>query len=425
VILDDKIYSSPNRFFAHWTMSAYFKSVPFLLQHFISPIDIVYVSCAIAKTGIQLLLLFLLASYISGTSNILKREFIVSAALVTPLFQTFGYAGVMGIILQSITYTFFYSLPCALLLLFFLPFFKALYHGNSFRPGLLQHIALFLLAVILSFNGPIVTGIVLIACTLTLLHQWWKHFNASTQLPLFQRAWYAVKKIPAPFLIHGILFTMLCCYSFWIGRSNAENFGSSISLADRYCRIPLGLFEMITNKLGLPLLILMISVNAVIIHKQFRKSGGERILKLLKGFTLFSVLYILLLPLGGYRAYRPEIVRFDTMMPVIIGLILFYGCSSFFILKNLSLKYRRFFVVSIIFFSIIYINADSPNFDNNNCERRALEQLSVSKSRTVLLDSDCTVMEWRKITDAKQSELNSRLLQLFGITKEQTLYYQK
>ena len=61
VLFNDSVYPATNRFFAHWFMSGYFKTVPVLLQHITNPIDSIYLSCAIAKTGIQFLIIFLLA----------------------------------------------------------------------------------------------------------------------------------------------------------------------------------------------------------------------------------------------------------------------------------------------------------------------------------------------------------------------------
>ena len=119
VITKDSIYAAPNRFFAHWSMSAYFKNVPLLLQNFVSPVNSIYASSALAKTGIQVFMIFILSVYISEKKSLFSKEFLVAAVLITPLFQTFGYNGLMGIIDKSITYTFFYALPLALLLVFF------------------------------------------------------------------------------------------------------------------------------------------------------------------------------------------------------------------------------------------------------------------------------------------------------------------
>lgn len=75
VLLDGKEYAAPNRFFCHWSMSKYFKSMPILLQNVVDPINSVYLSCAIIKTGVQFFLIWIIASVASGVKNIFKRDF--------------------------------------------------------------------------------------------------------------------------------------------------------------------------------------------------------------------------------------------------------------------------------------------------------------------------------------------------------------
>ena len=89
VILHDSVYSAPNRFFAHWSMSCYFKHVPFLFQSFFSPIKSVYLSCALAKTLIHFFILFLLVMYITNARKFWDIDFLLTAVLISPLFQTY------------------------------------------------------------------------------------------------------------------------------------------------------------------------------------------------------------------------------------------------------------------------------------------------------------------------------------------------
>ena len=120
IIARDTSWPNPNRFFGHWFLSVYMRHVPLILQAFASPINSVYLACAIIKTLIQVAFIYLLAGYISGKWNAYNRQFILAAILITPLLQASGYNSYMGIIDQSITYTFFYALPLCLLLLFYL-----------------------------------------------------------------------------------------------------------------------------------------------------------------------------------------------------------------------------------------------------------------------------------------------------------------
>ena len=119
-LLKNEVSPDLNRFIVPLSMSFYFKNVPLFLQNFVSPVDSIYLSCAIFKIFVQFLLICLLAFAISGFRKVFSKEFMVAALLITPLFQTCGFNRSMGIIDQSITYVFFYALPLGLLLFYLL-----------------------------------------------------------------------------------------------------------------------------------------------------------------------------------------------------------------------------------------------------------------------------------------------------------------
>ncbi|HWZ21684.1 MAG TPA: hypothetical protein VNW06_03470, partial [Cytophagaceae bacterium] len=66
VLTENSIHAAPNRFFAHWFMSVYFKTAPFFFQLFSDPLDSIYLACGFAKIVIQVGLILILAMYISG-----------------------------------------------------------------------------------------------------------------------------------------------------------------------------------------------------------------------------------------------------------------------------------------------------------------------------------------------------------------------
>jgi len=132
VITENACYPNPNRFFAQWAYAKYFQHAPFVLQQFVSPIESIYYCSAIVKILIQILLLITAGFYITGNRKFLCLEFLLAIVLIIPFFQTNGYRSYMGIIDPSITYTFSYALPCALLLLFYLPFFNNSFYQKNF-----------------------------------------------------------------------------------------------------------------------------------------------------------------------------------------------------------------------------------------------------------------------------------------------------
>ena len=425
VLMKNEKYPTPNRFFAHWTASTYFMNMPLFLQKFTNPVSSVYLSTAIAKIIIQILIIYMLAVYISNTRSIFKLDFLIPAILITPLFQAWGYNRYMGIIDQSVIYTFFYALPMGLLLLLFLPFFRAIYYDKSPQINIFKGILIALFMVVLSLNGPLVPGVVLTLCPLVLLNVWLKKYKQTDITPSLKRILVSLKKIPNFLLFYFTGFMLLCLYSLYLGMNDGLNPGDSFSLIDRYLSLPQGLYNVISKKLGFPLLFLMIIINVIVIRRHYQSEEAGKILNLLKWICIFAILYTLLLPLGGYRTYRPNIVRYDTIMPVTLGLFFVFGYTTHYLIKNISNKYRAIYIMGVIIFSLIFTNADRVDLRNYECERLALEMLARSGDKTVILDSDCPVMEWNIFHDPGQSELNAGLFYHWNITTEKKLYYQK
>jgi hypothetical protein len=328
-LLHHEMYPAPNRFFAHIFLSVYFRHVPLLLQAVLSPVDSAYAAAAVLKLAIHALLVYVLAVAVSNSRNVLGRKFLLAAVLITPLLQTAGYNGQMGVIDISVTYAVFYALPVALLLLFFLPFLREALHGETPRLSLLSYLGLLGLAIVLAFNGPIVPPTVLIICPSALLLSWHRRFRAyPASVPLVPRAAKALGDIPLPKLVLFLFFSALSLYSLYLGRYNAENLWASLPLVERYARLPLGVFYQLTGKLGFPLLLAMLLLNAWLIRRMVLTALGRRAQHTLKWLGVFSLIFILLLPMGGYRAYREYIIRRDTILPIIVGIIGCFALSS-------------------------------------------------------------------------------------------------
>jgi len=424
VLLKNEVYSAPNRFFLHWVFSKYFKVVPGILQNIVNPVDSIYIACAIAKTATQVFLILLIAAYISGKKNIFTKKFLLAAILVTPFFITYQYWR-FGIIDRSITFTFSYAFPLGLLLLFFLPFFKKLFYGEEIIANFIYRIYLILLAIVVSLNCPLIPGVVVVVCPAVLFNIWYYHFKEPIQKSFVQRFLSSLRKIPHDILFYFILVIALCFYSFYIGRNNLENTTIEVSLLERYSLLPKGFITLFTQMSLVIPLVIMITINAFLIWKYFNNVQGRKILSLLKWIVICSFIYILLLPLGGYRWYRPDILRYDTVMPITLSLLIIFGLTTYFLILNLSGELKIIFSSVIIIFLLIYLYEDKSNKGVNRCERNALYEISESKENIVLVSSDCTILAWDKIKDYKESELNSELLRHWGVIKEKKLYYQK
>lgn len=423
ILKDSTSYPAPNRYVPHKLMSGYFKTVPFLIQEFTTPIESVYLSAALAKTIIQVLLIFLLASYISGTSSIFSLNFLISASLIFPLFQAFGYNIQIGIIDKSVTYSFFYALSLVFLLLFYLPFFRSTFYK---KPNLNTRwlIVLFILSFFLAFNGPLIPAITLIISPLYIIFLWRQKYVSFRSHMSFSNALISgIKKTASPAVLLLIFVSALSLYSIYIGSFNTENHWSNIPLIERYFRLPKGLFMIFSRKPGPGLFLLVIAINTILLYKHKGKPDRKKILDLLKWIGIFAVIYLLLLPLGGFREYRPFIIRRDTFLPVLLLMIIFYGISSRFLIQNMKKKWSRIYVAFIVLFLITFINADKKIKHQNRCEYEALEVIANSPKRIVPVEKECNVLSWQKIYDYKKSSLNGDLLKLWNITDTKKYYY--
>ena len=421
VIKENAVYPNPNRYFAHWTYFTYFNSVPIWLQSFFSPIDSVYLACAIAKIFIQLLILTLLSIYVTGRLKIMNSDFLIAAILIVPLFQTNGYRGYMGIIDPSITYTFFYALPCSFLLSFYLPFFSDSYYGTTILKNRLVRILLFAMAIFIVFNGALNPGIIL---TITLLFSLKCYFKTSKSLSFSKRLIKAFHIAPKAYLFFFSFVSILSLYALFIGTNNSILLGETISIGERYARIPMGIITILTQKIGFPIFLIVIGINIFLLRRNIQNNEIKKSLHIFNWIGLFSLVYILLLPLGGYKEYRPNILRYDTIMPITIGLIFMYGMSSFQLIKLFISKRKYIYIALLIVFTFIFSNADKPEFNKNACEKLALEKISKSNDKLVFFEYNCTVLSWDKITDPTKSFLNGQLLKKWRITRDIKKYYQ-
>ena len=416
-------YPNPNRFFSHWTFYQYFNHVPFILQKFVNPIDSLYLASAIAKTIIQLMIIYLLAMAISGSGNLRSFNFIIAAVLIAPLFQTNGYQRFMGIIDASTTYTFFYAMPVALLMLYFTPLFRQYYHGIKPVYPLVINILWIPLALVCSLSGPLNPGVAIIISLLIFCVFIGTNYSGRIHKNPFRGIKDALLKVPQRYWLLVVPVALFSAYSLYLGTFNSISYKFNHPLGELYQRLPKGIIDQLSFRTGLPYLLILIILNGLLIFFYKKNDEGKRILKLFKWTGTFILAYILLLPLGGYRNYRPDILRFDTILPVTLALIFIYGISTFFLLRNMSKKQSYWYIPLILIFLIKFTYEDRPRFNKNECERSALEEISASQDPVIKIHSKCTVLSWKKIAKPGDSELGAEFLYRMNITREKKLYY--
>ncbi|HEX8327615.1 MAG TPA: hypothetical protein VF629_08745 [Hymenobacter sp.] len=432
-LLRGEQYAAPNRFFAVFFLYEYFRHVPLLLQSVVSPVDSLYLACALIKIGVHLLLVYVLAVAVSNRPNVLSKDFLLAAVLITPFLQTSGFNNAMGVIDWSITYTIFYALPMSVLLLFMLPFLRAALHGAPLRESWLGYLGLLGLVVVLSFNGAIMPGVVLIVCPTVLLVRWYRRFAARpTAEPVVRRALQAVAEVPRLLLVTFTVFSVLSLYSLFIGYSNSENQWASIPLLERYARVPLGVYylftgrEMSVDKYGFSLLTAMVVANVFVVRRQLPAPLAAKVLTVGMWLALFAAVYLLLLPLGGFRTYREYIVRRDSILPITLGMIGFFAYSAYYLLTSLPAAVRlRYAVLAGTGLAIFTVTDRYKPSESNACERSLFAQLASSPDPIVQLPATCTMMDWQPLTDYRNSGLNGMMLHYWNVTETRKLYYQK
>jgi hypothetical protein len=412
LLLTGETHSNPNRFFVHWALAEYFQKVPQLLQKFTNPINSVYLASAIAKLTVQLLFVYILAFFISGSANPAKKNFLIAAVIIAPLFQAYGYWSRMGIVDKSIVYTFFYALPLVLLMLFLLPVFNRLMHRRKITTA--HFLYMVPLVVILPLSGPLVPAVILIISLLIFLNLF---IRSEKRNPVA-----FLKTVPNSFYILLIPINLWSLYSLFLGFYNSNYSGEMISLAERFSRLPEGIFSQLFHSLGFPLMLLFIGFNTWYI-KRINNDEGKKLIRILIWIGSFALLYILLLPFGGYRPYRPRIIRYDTFMPVIIALIYYFSASTYFLFNQLKTISKQRYVTAVLICLLVFTVADLKGIGRNRCERQAFEKMARSNESIITIPKDCFVLDWQNVHDYRQTEIKAELIYYWNISDKKILFY--
>ena len=409
-------HANPNRFFSHWAFAMYFQVVPLLLQHFVDPLDSVYIACTLMKLFIHLGLVLLLALFVRSHTGGGWIALIFLAVLTTPLFQIGHYRQAIGIIDQSITYTFFYALP-ALGLLALMWCFQRLIQdppGHPARKALLLLITLGL-SFVLPLSGPLVAPCVLLGALVLAIRNMRRHGLAG---------WLRRMKNDGP--VHGILLFLIAisAYSLWLGTYNTVGSENTPALNEIYSRSPKGLHDIFTTTPAIAILLALVILNMIVIQV-IKYPGAKALRNDMAWSLLFITMYVALLPMGGYRPWRENVIRFDTMIPFTLGLFYFLLASSWLVIQNLRTKKWLYGLVlgGVLFHFTL---TDFTLLNTNECEARAIERIAISTERTVLLTENCPILSWDVITDPENSALQSALLLQWRILdKPKRFYFQE
>ncbi|GAB3305664.1 aminopeptidase P N-terminal domain-containing protein [Hymenobacter tenuis] len=422
VLLKGERYANPNRYFAHQAMFTYMRNMPLLLQSGVNAIYSVYMATAIAKLFFQALLLVLLAYYASERIGAKSKYFLIAALLVTPFFQTAGYHAQIGIIDRSITYTFFYAFPLGIFLLYFLPIYRQLFSRDKKPITKTWHILLPCLAIVLALNGPLIPAVAGLMSAGVVIYCIRHYLKSRPYITLGQQIQLAYGALPKGVFFQLVFLALCCAYSLYIGTFNAENV-DTFTLSELYSKLFDGLWYELGQQAGFPVLLLSVLINLSILNRLPKDEGQQKMITAIKWLLVLSVIYIALLPFGGYRAYREFLIRRDTIMPVTLALVYLFSTSALYLLFNKRYNYRGVYLLGVIGIIAFYSLNDLSNLREDNREVAAQRIIASSPDKIVHLEDDCPIMNWGTITDYNHSVEQAKMMKFWNITKEEKLFY--
>lgn len=416
-------HAAPNRFFSHYLLYKTYRTVPFALQKVVEPLRSLYLTNALCKTLMQIALLLLLCTLTCGGFRFKEPRFYLAMLLFTPLFQTNGATRSFGLIDPSLTYSFFYALPLIFLICCLLPFVYEEFFHRKFLPNAVLRTVWFVVFLILTcFSGAVNVAIMLVAIFTLLLRYIVSYCFDKTlekkSLGLF------FKSVPKHYWWYLLPLGLLSLYSFWLGTYNTIWGGEVLTLAERYRMLPKGFWGMFKN-VAFDILFALSVLNFVIIRLKFPQKGNAAI-QIFLWMNVFALFYMVLLPLGGYRSYRPVIIRYDVMIAVSFLYIFFLVYSAMFLIENFTQdRVRIHYLIGCLVFMVFFSAIDKPlpwGWGNEK-EIAAIRQIQTATETPVVLTEPATVVSWVPAYNLEESKNASEILYIWHITDTVKPFY--
>ena len=407
-ITKDTTYGGAGRYTCHVAVRFWSKSVFHAIDKFSpDPIESVFLMSALFSMLVHILFLWLALKYISKKVELSLNLKLLVIAMATSFLQMAHLYYSIGVIDSSITYTFFYAFPLLILSWNLFPFYRA-YQTGKVQLTYVEWILLPIVSFALAFSSPLIQPIViLIAIGLAFVRFYFKPERLTEVLASREF------KIQFGFLL------MSCVYAFWVSRHNSEN-GILMALWMRYVQLAKGIFFLLTKNIGVISLLALVGINLWILKKQ-SKLEFQKLFQFLLLLLTASSVYILLIPLGGYRSYRPYIIRYDTFMPVTF-LMMFYVLLSTIrawkIITRQEMQWKYGLIVGG--FILLWTMVDLPTkFQSNSCQRQAMRELCDSKDTILYVSKKCNLLTWdvADLSNQNYQWMLTKQFQEWGIIK--------
>ncbi len=290
VLLDQARYPGTNRFFAYASLKLWFDHVPRWVP--VSRELALYLSSALLKLlalGLLCLGAMLLLTPRATGATSFGVYLTVYLGMMVSSGEEMHY---LNWIDPSITYAWFYAGHLGLCLVM-----AALIVRHFHKVWAVSAIAV--ATPMLALGGPLNAPVLLFLALGMVLYQ--RLSGASTRGE--RLAWWGT----------ALWIAGWASYSWYVGRFNSENFWASLPLAERYARLWHGIGLLLKGP-WISWILLSLPFGIYAYWKKAVFSRQERIVLLLCVGAMG--LWLFLLPVGGYREYRPWIVRRDTLLPL-------------------------------------------------------------------------------------------------------------
>jgi hypothetical protein len=382
-IIKDTSYAGAGRFTCHAAVRFWSKNI-FQVVSKLSPdpIESVFLMSALFSILIHILFIWLAFKYISIRIKLTINQKLLVIAMSTSYIQMAYLYYSIGVVDQSLTYTFFYAFPLLVLTWNLFPFYRA-YQTGFLQLTIVEWCIMPIVSFALAFSSPLIQPIViLIGLGLGLLTFYFKHPSITKIV--------SSKEFKIQF---GFLF-LACAYAFLVSRHNSEN-GMPMPISMRYIQLAKGIFFLFTKNSAVLSLLILVVINMLILQKQ-NNLIYHNLFKLLQLLFVASCIYTLLLPLGGYRSYRPYVVRYDTFMPVTFLLMFYVLLSTILVWTEITRQGTRWkYGVLITSFILLFTWLDIPSkFQSNACQRIVMRELYASKDSIVYVSKKCNLLTW-------------------------------
>src|SRR5690606_7535578 len=109
-------------------------------------------------------------------------------------------------------------------------------------------------------------GISLVLCLLFFTYFLRQNSGNSMNKTGFARLKHLIQNFPKEHYFYLIPISIFSLYSLFLGSYNSIDLDNKISLSVLYAKLPEGIYYSFTQKLGFPILFLILTINVLIIH---------------------------------------------------------------------------------------------------------------------------------------------------------------